>query len=165
MVLLGPVIVLGLQDVLQKTQTIRRNFPILGRFRYLFEAIRPEINQYFVESNTDGRPFSREERSVVYQRAKKVQDTLPFGTQKNVYETGFEWVNHSMLPTHVDPKRLRVTVGGPDCKQPYSASLLNISAMSFGSLSPNAILALNGGARDGGFFHNTGEGGVSPFHY
>src|SRR5690606_6900273 len=99
----------------------RRNFPLLGRVRYLFEAIRPEINQYFVESNTDGRPFSREDRSVVYQRAKQDLDTLPFGTQKDVYEIGYEWINHSLCPTEVSWDRLRVPVGGSDCRQPYSA--------------------------------------------
>ncbi len=163
-VLWGPLMVLGFQDYLQKTQAVRRNFPLIGRVRYLFELIRPEINQYFVESNSDGVPFSREERSVVYQRAKREIDTLPFGTQKNVYQEGYEWVGHSLVPTKIPVEKMRILVGGPDCKQPYSASLLNISAMSFGSLSTNAVLALNGGAKDGGFAHNTGEGGLSPYH-
>lgn len=161
---LGPVLFIGFRDMLQTKHTIRRNFPILGNFRYVFEAIRPEINQYFVESNTDGVPFSREERSVVYQRSKKELDTLPFGTQKDVYQTGYEWLSHSIMASHVRPDDLRVTIGGPDCKQPYSASILNISAMSFGSLSQEAVRALNGGAKDGGFAHNTGEGGLSPYH-
>ncbi|MCB9885012.1 MAG: FMN-binding glutamate synthase family protein [Planctomycetes bacterium] len=160
----GPLLAAGYQDYFQQRQAIRRNFPILGRFRYLFEAIRPEINQYFVESNTDGRPFSRDERSVVYQRAKDTLDTVPFGTRLDVYQPGYEWMNHSLAPLHVDPATLRVTIGGPACTQPYDASLLNISAMSYGSLSGNAIRALNGGARDGGFAHNTGEGGISPHH-
>lgn len=164
LVLFVPILTLGWIDFLQTKQTIRRNFPVVGNFRYFFELIRPEINQYFVESNSDGVPFSREERSVVYQRAKKQLDTLPFGTQKNVYENGYEWINHSIQTTHVDKKNLRTNIGGPDCKKPYSASLLNISAMSFGALSTNAILALNGGAKDGGFAHNTGEGGLSPYH-
>jgi len=164
LVVFGPLLVLGLSDYFQRAQTIRRNFPLIGRIRYLFEAVRPEINQYFVESNSDGVPFSREQRSVVYQRAKQELDTLPFGTQMNLYETGYEWVNHSLAPTHPDPATFRVAVGGPGCRQPYAASLLNVSAMSYGSLSGNAVLALNGGARDGGFAHNTGEGGVSPYH-
>lgn len=137
---------------------------MFGHLRYLFESIRPEINQYFIESNTDGRPFSREQRSVVYQRAKKVLDTVPFGTQHDVYAQGYEFVTHSMYPKHIDPRTLRITIGNDLCKHPYSMSLLNISAMSFGSLSPNAILSLNGGAKDGSFAHNTGEGGISPYH-
>ncbi len=164
LVVVAPVMVIGLNDSFQTHHAIRRNFPIIGNFRYLFEMIRPEINQYFVESNSDGTPFSREERSVVYQRSKHQLDTLPFGTQKNVYETGYEWVNHSILATHVDPKSLRFTIGGPDCLHPYNASILNISAMSFGALSKNAVRALNGGAKDGGFAHNTGEGGLAQYH-
>lgn len=159
-----PLLLMGLYDYFQTKHAIRRNFPILGRVRYWLELIRPEVNQYFIESNTDGRPFNREQRSVVYQRAKHDLDTLPFGTQINVYEVGYEWINHSMLPKHVDPETLRVEVGGLNCKQPYSASLFNISAMSYGSLSANAVLALNGGAKDGNFAHNTGEGGISPYH-
>ena len=159
-----PVFVIGIIDINQKKQSIRRNFPVIGHMRYIFEKIRPEINQYFIESNTDGTPFSREERSVVYQRSKKVTDTIPFGTQRNVYENGYEYVAHSMSPVHVDPKGLRVSVGGKDCKKPYHASVFNISAMSYGSLSQSAIRALNGGAKDGNFAHNTGEGGLSPYH-
>lgn len=163
-VLFGPLILLGLTDMFQSRQAIRRNFPVAGHFRYLFEAIRPEINQYFVESNTDGRPFSREQRSVVYQRSKRALDTLPFGTQKDVYQVGYEWINHSMMPTHIEPDSLRVMIGQGQCQKPYSASIFNISAMSFGALSSNAIMALNGGAKDGNFAHNTGEGGISPYH-
>jgi len=159
-----PIFILGLVDMHQTKQSIRRNFPVIGHMRYLFEMIRPEINQYFVESNTDGTPFSREERSLVYQRSKKVTDTVPFGTQRNVYEVGYEYVPHSISPAHVDHKGLRVLVGGKDCTKPYSASIFNISAMSYGSLSQNAIRSLNGGAHDGGFAHNTGEGGLSPYH-
>lgn len=155
---------IGLFDLIQEKHSIRRNFPLLGHFRYLLEKIRPEINQYFIESNTDGAPFSREERSLVYQRSKNVTDSLPFGTQRNVYELGYEFVPHSINPTHVDPHSLRHTIGGKDCKKPYSASIFNISAMSYGSLSSNAIRALNGGAKDGGFAHNSGEGGLSPYH-
>ena len=164
MIIFGPFLLIGLRDITQERQTIRRNFPVIGHFRYLLEAIRPEINQYFIESNTNGVPFSREDRSIVYQRAKKELDTLPFGTQKDVYAVGYEWINHSIMAKHVDKNTLRVTVGGPQCAQPYSASLLNISAMSFGSISKNAVLALNGGAKDGNFAHNTGEGGLSPYH-
>lgn len=161
---IAPFFALGFRDIHQKRHAIKANFPVFGHLRYLFESIRPEINQYFIESNTDGKPFSREQRSVVYQRAKKVLDTVPFGTQHNVYSQGYEFVTHSMYPKHVDSKTLRTEVGSDRCKIPYSLSLLNISAMSFGSLSPNAILALNGGAKDGHFAHNTGEGGISPYH-
>ena len=164
MVVFAPLIVIGLYDITQTRHSVLRNFPLLGHFRFVFETIRPEINQYFVESNSDGAPFSREQRSVVYQRAKKALDTLPFGTQRNVYEVGYEWVNHSIQPAQVASEEMRVLVGGPDCKQPYHASLLNVSAMSFGSLSKNAIQALNGGAKLGGFAHNTGEGGLTPYH-
>ena len=162
--ILAPLLALGYQDYFQTSKAIRRNFPLLGRFRYILEAIRPEINQYFVESNSEGRPFSREQRSIVYQRAKKEIDSLPFGTQQDVYAVGYEWVAHSLAPTKINFDKMRVMVGGPDCKQPYSASLLNISAMSYGSLSKNAVLALNGGAKAGGFAHNTGEGGLTPYH-
>jgi glutamate synthase domain-containing protein 2 len=159
-----PLIGRGVADITQKRQAIRRNFPLIGNARYLLELIRPEINQYFVESNGDGKPFSRNDRSVVYQRAKGDVDTMPFGTQRDVYATGYEWINHSLAPAHVDASDARVQVGGRDCTQPYSASLLNVSAMSYGALSKNAVLALNGGAKQGGFAHNTGEGGLSPYH-
>lgn len=164
LILLGPLIIIGFVDFFQKKHTVRRNFPLLGNMRYIFELIRPEINQYFIESNTDGRPFSREERSIVYQRAKNTLDTLPFGTQKDVYEVGYEWVKHSLSPIEVDPSNLRVIIGGPQCSKPYSASILNISAMSFGSISNNAVLALNKGAKMGNFAHNTGEGGLTKYH-
>jgi len=163
-VVVGPLLFIGISDIIQKKKAILKNFPLVGHFRYLLETIRPEIHQYFVESNSDGVPFSREMRSLVYQRAKKQLDTLPFGTQRNVYEDGYEWLNHSLQPTHVDPESLRVLIGGPDCKQPYSASILNVSAMSYGALSKNAIQALNSGAMMGGFAHNTGEGGLSQHH-
>jgi len=161
---LVPLFLVGLTDCLQVRHAVRRNFPIVGNFRYLLEGIRPEINQYFVESNTDGRPYSREERNVVYQRAKRTLDTLPFGTQRLVYNPGYEWLNHSMHAKPAADPAPRVRVGGKDCDKPYEASLLNISAMSFGSLSKNAIKALNRGALMGGFAHNTGEGGLSPYH-
>lgn len=163
--ILAPILILGWYDMLQRDHSILRNFPVLGHFRFLFELIRPEIYQYFVESDTDGVPFDRDTRSLVYQRAKDVRDTVPFGTKEDVYEVGYEWVNHSMAPVHNAPEDMRVTIGGPDCTQPYSASLLNISAMSYGALSKNAILALSGGAKKGNFAHNTGEGGISPYHY
>ncbi len=160
----GPLFAIGMRDATQTKRAILRNFPLLGNFRYLFEMIRPEIQQYFVESETNGAPIPREIRSVVYQRAKEQTDTLPFGTQKDVYSEGYEWLNHSLAPHHVPPESLRVTVGGPQCTKPYSASIFNISAMSYGALSKNAVLALSGGAKLGGFYHNTGEGGVSPYH-
>jgi glutamate synthase domain-containing protein 2 len=157
------VALIGIHDVTQRKRAVLYNFPVVGHFRYLLEMIRPEINQYFIESNTDGSPFNRERRSVVYQRSKKQLDTLPFGTQLDVYEVGYEWIAHSIGAQHPPREAPRVVIG-EGCTQPYSASLLNISAMSFGALSKNAILALNQGARAGGFAHNTGEGGVSPYH-
>ena len=163
-VVVGPLLVLGLADAMQRKHTIRRNFPLLGRFRYMFESIRPEIQQYFVESDLDGKPFSREQRAIVYQRGKLELATLPFGTRMDTYSIGYEWLNHSLAPVHVDPKSLRVTIGGPQCAQPYSASVFNIAAMSFGSLSRNAVLALNGGAKLGNFAQDTGEGGLTPWH-
>ncbi len=164
MLIVGPIVTLGIADMLQSRQAIRRNFPVIGHVRYLFEMIRPEIRQYFVESDIEGRPFNREERSLVYQRAKGALDTLPFGTQRNVYESGYEWINHSLAPVHPPEMSPRIMVGEGRCAKPYSASIFNISAMSFGSLSANAIEALNKGARDGGFAHNTGEGSISPHH-
>jgi glutamate synthase domain-containing protein 2 len=160
------LIIVGISDMFQTKHAIKRNFPILGRGRYVMEFLRPKLYQYFIESDTDGRPISRIQRSVVYQRAKKVTDTTPFGTQLDVYAEGYEWMNHSIaaLNGHDLPQHPRVQVGGPDCKVPYASSILNVSAMSFGSLSQNAILALNGGAKIGNFAHNTGEGGISPYH-
>ena len=165
--------VVGLIDVVQKRHSVLRNYPVIGHFRYLLESIRPELRQYFFESNLDGTPFSREKRSLVYDRAKDIEGNKPFGTEYNVYSNDYAWVNHSMAPKghakgpKADPatdERLRVMIGGPDCAHPYSASLFNISAMSFGSLSGNAILALNTGAKAGGFAHDTGEGSVSRYH-
>jgi glutamate synthase domain-containing protein 2 len=163
-VVLGPLLLLGLYDCTQTQHAVLRNFPLIGHFRYLLEMIRPEIYQYFIESDTDGMPFDREERSLVYQRAKRELDTVPFGTKDDVYAVGYEWVNHSIAPVHVESTELRITVGGPDCTQPYSASIFNISAMSYGALSQSAILALNQGAKMGKFAHNTGEGRFSPYH-
>ena len=158
------VIGLGVYDAFQTQHTIRRNFPLAGRLRYLFEVIRPELQQYFVESNTSGRPFGRDLRSLVYQRAKNVTDTVPFGTEKDVYAVGYEWMNHSLRAIHPPDEHPRILIGGPDCEKPYSAAVMNVSAMSYGSLSKNAILALNKGAKLGGFAHNTGEGGLTPHH-
>ncbi len=164
-IVVGPLVALGTFDMIQTKRSIPRNFPVLGHMRYLLELIRPEIHQYFVETDTGGVPFDRDQRSLVYQRAKGVRDTIPFGTKEDLYATGYEWVNHSMVPGHHTADEMRITIGGPDCRQPYSASLLNISAMSYGSLSQNAILALSQGARLGNFAHNTGEGGISPYHF
>lgn len=165
-ILVAPLMYMGFADMAQNRQAIRKNFPLLGRLRYVFEDMRPKIQQYFVESDTDGTPLNRNERSVIYQRAKKQVDTIPFGTQLNVYAEGYEWMTHSITPQ--DHNKLdhnpRVRVGNKDCKQPYDSSILNISAMSFGSLSSNAVEALNLGAKIGGFAHNTGEGGISPYH-
>ncbi len=164
--IVGPLVVMGVEDMIQTRQSIKRNFPLLGRLRYVFEDMRPKIQQYFVENDTDGSPINRNERSVIYQRAKKQIDTIPFGTQLNVYSEGYEWMTHSIKP--VDHTLLdhnpRIRFGGNKCKQPYDASVLNVSAMSFGSLSSNAIESLNAGAKIGGFAHNTGEGGISPYH-
>lgn len=159
-----PIILLGLYDLVQKKHTLLRIYPVIGHIRYLMESIRPEIQQYFVESDTNGMPISREFRSLVYQRAKGVLDTRPFGTLFDVYADGYEWVHHSIAPTDAKKVNTNVVFGGSECKQPYTASALNISAMSYGSLSKNAILALNQGAKSGGFAHNTGEGGLSPYH-
>ena len=164
LIVILPIFAVGLMNAFQKKKAILRNFPILGLFRYGFEMIRPEIQQYFVESDTDGAPIAREIRSLVYQRAKKETESLPFGTQRNVYGEGYEWIPHSLAPKHVDPQTLRVQVGGPQCTKPYSASIFNISAMSYGALSSAAVQSLNGGAKIGGFYHNTGEGGLSPHH-
>ncbi len=163
-IVLVPLIGLGTYDMLQTKHAIRRNFPLLGHGRYLLEGIRPEINQYFVESDTDGAPIPRNLRSLVYQRAKGDVDTVPFGTQLDLYHPGAEWLTHSLAPAkvHVEPPRL--VIGSGTCKQPYAASLLNISAMSFGSLSNRAVEALNLGAKLGHFAHNTGEGGISEHH-
>ncbi|AGA32689.1 Ferredoxin-dependent glutamate synthase [Thioalkalivibrio nitratireducens DSM 14787] len=162
-VLIVPLLALGTYDVLQTRHSIRRNFPLLGRARWLMETLRPFMRQYFVESDTDGVPINRMFRSIVYQRAKGELETVPFGTRVDVYRHGYEWIGHSVAAIRAsDVLDLRVDVGGPDCRQPYRASIFNISALSFGALSPNAILALNHGAALGGFAQNTGEGGLAP---
>lgn len=155
---------LGAWDVLQKSHSILRNYPIIGHMRWIFEGIRPEIRQYLIESDRDEEPFSREERSLIYQRAKGMEDKRPFGTREDVYKAGYSWLTHSIATKHIDDCNFRIRIGGPECKKPYDASIYNISAMSFGALSANAILALNKGARIGGFAHDTGEGGISRYH-
>lgn len=163
-VVLVPLSVLGIYDLLQSKHAILRNYPIIGHLRFLLESIRPEIRQYLIESDNEKVPFSRQERGLVYQRAKGAEDKRPFGTIENVYGRGYSWLTHSTTPVHIQNSDFRVEIGGPDCLQPYSASLYNISAMSFGSLSAAAILALNTGAKKGGFAHDTGEGSISKYH-
>ncbi|GAB3555772.1 FMN-binding glutamate synthase family protein [Spelaeicoccus albus] len=154
----------GIYDLLQKKHSVLRNYPIIGHMRYLLESVRPELQQYFIERNWDGRPFDRDIRSVVYQRAKGIHGEQAFGTERDVNATGYEYLVHSPVPLD-EPKEVpRVNVGGPDCSRPYNMALMNVSAMSFGSLSANAIRALNAGAKMGGFAHDTGEGGLSPYH-
>ncbi len=152
----------GIVDVTQTRQAIRRNYPILAHFRFFFEYIRPEMRQYFIESDNEASPFSRASRSLVYQRAKRDSDKRPFGTQLDVYEPGYEWINHSIAPSQVPAHDFRLTIGQGESA--YSASVFNISAMSFGALSANAIRALNKGAKEGGFAHDTGEGSISKYH-
>src|SRR4051795_2031679 len=164
LIIFAGLTLLGIRDLLQKSHAILRNYPISAHMRFLLEEIRPEMRQYFFESEKDGMPFSRDTRAVVYQRAKMVLDKRPFGTQENIYAEGYEWMHHSMAPRPHAIEQFRITIGGPDCAKPYSASVFNISAMSFGALSPNAVRALNAGARKGGFAHDTGEGGFSPYH-
>ena len=154
----------GWSDYRQERQAIRRNYPILAHFRFFFEYIRPEIRQYFIEADREELPFSRAQRSIVYQRAKGAVDKRPFGTQLSLYEPQYEWMNHSIAPTEIDSHDFRIAIGAEACSQPYLASVFNISAMSFGALSANAILALNEGARRGNFYHDTGEGSISRYH-
>lgn len=155
---------LAVYDFMQTRHSVIRNFPVIGRLRFLMELVRPEIRQYFIASNQEERPFNREIRSVVYQRAKKVLDTQPFGTQHDMTKSGYLYAKHSLSPKEMPEEELRVWVGGPQCAKPYHASRFNISALSYGALSENAILALNKGAKTGNFYHNTGEGGISPYH-
>lgn len=161
--LFGFLALVGINDLLQPKQTLRRNYPLLAWWRYFLESIGPEIRQYFIESDNDERPFSRQQRSIVYQRAKNALDKRPFGTQLDVYADKYEWINHSLVPTDIPSHDFRITIGANRPK-PYSASVFNISAMSFGSLSANAIRALNEGARRGNFYHDTGEGSISQYH-
>jgi len=155
---------LGTIDLLQTKHAILRNYPISAHLRFLLESIRPEMRQYFFEDEKHGLPFSRDKRAVVYQRAKSVLDKRPFGTQYDVYADGYEWLHHSIVPRPLSTTPFRIMIGHSSCTRPYSASVFNISAMSFGALSPNAIRALNGGAKKGGFAHDTGEGGLSRYH-
>lgn len=156
--------ILGAYDLIQTKHNLMRNYPVTGRLRWLSEAIRPQIRQYYIESDIDGTPFNRNERTLVYQRAKNLQAEEPFGTDRDVYAAGYEFFLHSIAPKPPAEEAFRVTVGGPGCKRPYSMALLNVSAMSFGALSANAIRALNLGAKMGGFAHDTGEGGLASYH-
>jgi glutamate synthase domain-containing protein 2 len=160
----GFLMLVGIWDLRQTRHSIRRNYPILAHLRFFLEFIRPEIRQYFLEDDQEKIPFSRAQRALVYQRAKDVVDVRPFGTQLDVYADDYEWINHSMNPIHVEDWNFRVRVGEGTCAQPYDISIFNISAMSFGALSANAILALNKGAKLGGFAHDTGEGSISRYH-
>ena len=159
----GLLVVLGTWDLLQTRTTLRRNYPILAHFRYGLESVGPEMRQYFIESDTAEAPFSRQQRTLVYRRAKNVMDVVPFGSLQDPYAVNYEWINHSLAPTRIASHDFRIVVGAGRT-QPYAASVFNISAMSFGSLSANAIRALNEGARRGGFYHDTGEGSISPYH-
>ncbi|HEY0334747.1 MAG TPA: glutamate synthase-related protein, partial [Stenotrophomonas sp.] len=161
--LFGVLSVLGTFDLLQRRSTLRRNYPVLAHFRFGMESIGPEIRQYFVQSDLDEVPFSRQQRALVYQRAKNEMDVVPFGTLGSAYAVDYEWINHSLAPAIIDHHDFRITIGS-QCRHPYSASVFNISAMSFGALSANAIRALNEGARRGNFYHDTGEGSISPYH-
>src|SRR6202023_209432 len=164
LILFTVLALLGIHDVTQTRHAVLRNYPLMAHIRFILEEIRPEIRQYFLESEKDGTPFSRDKRALVYQRAKKALDKRPFGTQNDVYASGYEWLDHSMAPKPVGTEAFRGGIGGPDCSKPYSSSIFNISAMSFGALSSNAIRALNIGAKKGNFAHDTGEGGYSPYH-
>jgi glutamate synthase domain-containing protein 2 len=161
--LVGLLVVL--RDITQTKHSLLRNFPLIGRLRWFFEHERSKIQQYFIEDDKNGTPYSREKRSDVYQKAKGDVNTTPFGTQLDVYQKGYEFIKHSMYPKSIDMvKEPRVDVGSKFCKKPYNASIFNISAMSYGALSDAAVRALNGGAKLGNFYHNTGEGGISPYH-
>lgn len=163
-VFLTPIIILWIYDLTQKKHTILRNFPVLGHVRYFLEFVRPEIQQYFIATDESELPYNRETRSLIYERAKNTRDTIPFGTERDILSVGYTWALHSLAPKHSSEVESRIQVGGPDCLQPYSASRLNISGMSFGALSGKAIMAMNKGALLGGFYQSTGEGGLSPYH-
>ncbi|OGO91876.1 MAG: glutamate synthase [Coxiella sp. RIFCSPHIGHO2_12_FULL_42_15] len=164
MLIIGPLFLLGIYDILQPNLNVLRNYPVWGHWRFLLLKIRPQIQQYFINTDQSGRPFNKEMRDLVYDRAQKTEDNIPFGTELDVHEVGYEWVNHSMTPTAPDIHSVRVVVGGPQCILPYSSSRFNISALSFGAISPEAIRALNRGAKLGNFAHDTGEGGISKYH-
>jgi glutamate synthase domain-containing protein 2 len=163
-VIAGVLVAFGIADLAQKRSTLRRNYPLLAHIRFFFEFVRPMLRQYIVESDNEEVPFSAVQRAIVKQRAKNVLDVRPFGTELDVYAERYEWINHSIAPSRIESHDFRVTVGGPECAHSYSASVFNISAMSFGAISPNAIRALNEGARRGGCYHDTGEGSLSPYH-
>ncbi|MEO6689832.1 MAG: FMN-binding glutamate synthase family protein [Dokdonella sp.] len=158
------LVAIGIADLAQTRSTLRRNYPLICHIRFFFEMVRPMLRQYVVESDNEEVPFSHVQRAVVKQRSKNALDVRPFGTEINVYEERYEWLNHSIRPSLIDSHDFRISVGGPQCTQPYSASVFNISAMSYGAISPNAIRALNEGARRGGFYHDTGEGSLSEYH-
>ena len=162
--LLTGLVALGVYDLQQTSHAILRNYPIIGHLRFLLEFVRPELRQYFIEGDHDAVPFSRSQRSLVYARAKGETDKVPFGTQVDVHAVGYEWLTHSISPSVIASHNFRVQVGGAQCTQPYSISLFNVSAMSFGALSANAIMALNLGAKKGSFAHDTGEGSISRYH-
>jgi glutamate synthase domain-containing protein 2 len=161
---IGALLAVAVHDLVQRKHAILRNYPVIGHLRFLMEEIRPELQQYFIEPNYDGRPFDRDTRSAIYQRAKGVKEEQPFGTERDLYAAGYEYLAHSTAPVEVMSAVPRVRIGGPRCTAPYDMALLNVSAMSFGSLSGNAIEALNRGAARGGFAHDTGEGAISPYH-
>ncbi|WP_174557064.1 FMN-binding glutamate synthase family protein [Nocardia jejuensis] len=158
------LLLVGIYDMVQRKHSILRNYPILGHMRFLLESLRPELQQYFIERNTEGRPYDREVRTIVYERAKGIHGELSFGTERDIEEVGYEYLVHSTVPVPEPEELPRVLIGGPDCARPYSMSLLNVSSMSFGALSANALRALNRGAAMGGFAHDTGEGGLTPYH-
>ena len=164
LILFGALTIVGIYDLFQKKIAILRNYPVIGHLRFLLEYIRPEIRQYFIEGDNDEAPFSKAQRTLVYSRAKAVPDQIPFGTSLDVMAPGYQWINPSLAPTRLPSHDFRIEIGGKDCKQKYSASIFNISAMSFGSLSANAVLALNLGAKKGDFAHDTGEGSISTYH-
>jgi glutamate synthase domain-containing protein 2 len=164
LVVLAPLTLVGVSDLTQSSHAILRNYPVIGHIRFILEAIRPEIRQYLIEDERDPLPFSREQRALVYQRAKNVLDKRPFGTVRDVAAPGYGWIAHSMRPIELSAHDFRVDIGGPDCTQPYNASVFNISGTSFGAVSANAIEAFNKGAKLGGFAHNTGEGSISRYH-
>ncbi|GJF09109.1 FMN-binding glutamate synthase family protein [Mycolicibacterium cyprinidarum] len=162
--LLGAVLSIGIYDLTQRRHAVLRNYPVLGHMRFLLESVRPELQQYFIERNIEGRPYNRDRRTIIYERAKGIHAEMSFGTEHDIEDVGYEYLVHSTVPVPEPAEPPRVLIGGPDCTKPYSMSLLNVSAMSFGALSANAIRALNKGAEMGGFAHDTGEGGLTPYH-
>ena len=163
-VVFGALTAVGVHDLVQRRHSILRNYPILGHARFMLEAIRPELQQYFIERNYDGRPYDRDTRTGIYERAKGIKDEQAYGTERDVAEPGYEWLLQSMHSFDPPDEQARVRIGGPDCTQPYDMALLNVSAMSFGALSGAALTALNQGAARGGFAHDTGEGGLTKYH-